>query len=276
MVPLTPPHSQLQKTQHAPINTLTAVTVPLTPPHSQLQKTQLNGKWLHTLPSHPAWGEPQGLSWGKLTKQPFSQCDMGGFPRGGQLLSCMFVYLLQWLSSASSSPSSHGGPSGLRRRQQRRLPLRLSASAKPSPPVTTAWGSRLKKLHKTHSGHHTDEPRGTLFNIIWRRPPNFTRQQPLSLIPVASFDPHSRLQEQQKHQWILYLLLMSLKQTNSYIYNLFCYYLSSGVDIVGAVVLCVQKVAWLPMLGTCNECTDVNVCDCKQVCMDSRLWEKNP
>ena len=56
-VPLTPPHSQLQKTQQTPtqhthpilsfrkpskhpLNTLTAVMVPLTPPHSPLQKTQ--------------------------------------------------------------------------------------------------------------------------------------------------------------------------------------------------------------------------------------------
>ena len=45
---------------------------------------------------------------------------------------------------------------------------------------------------------------------------------------------------------------------------------------MGAVVLCVQTVAWLPMLGTCNGCTDVDVCDYKQACMDSRLGEKNP
>ena len=31
------------------------------------QCVQVWGKWLHTLPSHPTWDEPQGSCWGMLT-----------------------------------------------------------------------------------------------------------------------------------------------------------------------------------------------------------------
>ena len=37
---------------------------------------------------------------------------------------------------------------------------------------------------------------------------------------------------------------------------------SSGVDPVCAVFLCVQTVVWLPMLGTFNVCTGASACDC--------------
>ena len=60
--------------------------------------------------------------------------------------------------------------------------------------------------------------------------------------------------------------------------------LSSRVDLVHAVFLCVQTTVWLTMLGIFDAHVDFNAFDCtwrlhkhcNRICTESSSWEKNP
>ena len=64
------------------------------------------GKWLHTLPSHPTWGEPQGFSWWMPTNQPQNAPStvvciklMRKHTRADTVSSTAVIKLISWIRS---------------------------------------------------------------------------------------------------------------------------------------------------------------------------------